>query len=234
MQSATSTSAKRYDIYATIHKALRSFMFDTVTKVGSLDRDDAAEVGAAMAQVRDLAYLCRMHLDKENHFVHPAMEARCPASTAQVAADHAEHEHAIVDVYALADAVESASGEARAAALRTLYRHLALFTGENLLHMDSEETEHNAVLWSAYSDAELIALEQAIVAAVPPQDMMLVMRWMLSAMTRQERAGKLAEIRAHAPAPAFAAIMELASATLPAAAQRKLETDLDMHTLKAA
>ncbi|GAB3472998.1 hypothetical protein GCM10027321_46550 [Massilia terrae] len=233
MQPATS-SANRYNIYAIIHKALRSFMFDTVTRVGSLDRDDDADVGAAMAQVRDLAYLCRMHLDKENHFVHPAMEARCPASTAQVAADHAEHEHAIVDLYALAEAVVTGSGAARQAALRTLYRHLALFAGDNLLHMDHEETEHNAVLWSAYSDAELAALEQAIVAAIPPQDKMLIMRWMLSAMSREERAEKLAEIRAHAPAPVFAATMELAAATLPAAARRKLEADLDMHTLKAA
>lgn len=232
MQQATSSA--RYDIYAIIHKALRSFMFDTLSRIGSMDRDDDAQVAAGLIQVRELAHLCRLHLDKENHFVHPAMEARVPASTAHVAADHVEHEHAIVELCALADAADSASGDARDDALRTLYRHLALFTGENLLHMDCEETEHNAVLWSAYSDAELAALEQSIVAAIAPGDKMLVMRWLLVGMNRQERAAMLADMRDHAPAPVFAGVMALAGATLPAAEQRKLAADLGMHTLKAA
>lgn len=227
-------NANRYDIYAIIHKALRRFMFDTVSAIGGLDADDDAAVAAGLAQVRELAHLCRTHLDKENHFVHPAMEARVPASTALIAADHAQHEREIAELLALAESAENACGALRHRALRTLYRQLALFTGHNMLHMDIEETEHNAVLWSAYSDAELNALEQAIVAAIAPADKLPVMRRLLIGMNRQERAAMLADMRAHAPAPVFAGVIELAAATLPAAEQRRLEADLGMHTLKAA
>lgn len=227
-------NANRYDIYAIIHKALRRFMFDTVSAVGGVDGDDDAAIAASLAQVRELAHLCRIHLAKENHFVHPAMEARVPASTAFIAADHAAHEREIAELFALADTVEDASGALRHRALRTLYRQLALFTGHNMLHMDHEETEHNAVLWSAYSDAELGALEQAIVAAIAPEDKMPVMRRLLLGMNRHERAAMLADMRAHAPAPVFAGVLDLAAATLPAADHHKLLADLDMHTLKAA
>lgn len=233
MQSANS-SAYRYDIYAIIHKALRRFMFDTVSAVGGLDDEDDAAVAAAVAQVRELAHLCRIHLDKENHFVHPAMEARVPASTAFIAADHVQHEREIDELFALADTVDGAAGALRQRALRTLYRQLALFTGHNMLHMEHEETEHNAVLWSAYSDAELTVLEQSIVAAIAPEDKMPVLRCLLVGMNRQERAAMLADMRDHAPAPVFAGVLELAAATLAPAEHHKLLADLDMHTLKAA
>ena len=67
---------------------------------------------------------------------------------------------------------------------------------ENLEHMHHEETEHNAVLWDAYSDAELEAIERALIASVAPDEMAAVARWMLPAMTAPDRAAKLTEMQA--------------------------------------
>jgi hypothetical protein len=220
------TTDNRYDIYAIIHKALRNFMFDTLSGMGSLDHEDDAQLAAALAQVRQLASACRSHLDKENSFVHRAMEARRPGSSAGIAGEHEHHERAIDQLLALANAAELTMTAQRARAVHQLYQHLAVFIGDNLLHMRIEETEHNAVLWSAYTDAELIALENELVASLPPEEKMMVMSWMLPAMTPQERAAKLAGIRAHAPEPVFAAVMEIAAATLSSADRYKLERDL--------
>ena len=57
----------------------------------------------------------------------------------------------------------------RATAVAELQRFLAQFVAENLTHMNVEESWNNAVLWETHSDAELIAIEQAIVASLSPE-----------------------------------------------------------------
>jgi len=65
--------------------------------------------------------------------------------------------------------VRDARDEHRAALAQRLYRHLALFIGENLQHMQVEETENNAALWALYSDDELAAIHDRLLASVPPK-----------------------------------------------------------------
>lgn len=202
-------AAPRMDIYVGIHKALRAMMMDTLLAVGRIDVHDAPATQAVCERVRALAALCASHLAHENDFVHPAMEARRPGSSRQVAGEHGEHLAAIA---ALREAVANLDA-AREAAARTdaalrLYRGLARFVGENFVHMHLEESHHNQVLWSSYSDDELRALEGAIVASLPPAENLCVLRWMIPAMTPDERAGLLGGVQMAAPAPVFAAVLE--------------------------
>ena len=131
------------------------------------------------------------------------------ASSARVAGEHAEHLAAIT---ALREAV-ACLGAARHAAARTdaalrLYRGLALFVGENFVHMHVEESQHNQALWSCYSDDELRALEGAIVASLPPAENLCVLRWMIPAMTPDERAALLGGLQMAVPAPVFEAVLQ--------------------------
>lgn len=202
-------TAQRHDIYLFIHKGLRRFMGETLTAVGRLDAGDAGETARVLAQVRDLLDMCRSHLDKENRFVHPAMEARRPGSGARTARDHAGHEHAFGELEAGVRAVESASGETRAAAAAMLYRHLAVFVAENFAHMEVEEAENNAVLWATHTDAELVALEQAIVASIPPEQKAVMLRWMAPSLTPCERARLFTGLKRGVPGEIFEGMLEL-------------------------
>ena len=83
------------------------------------------------------------------------------------------------------------------------YLALALFVADNFQHMHTEETVHNSALWAAYSDAELIGIHDALVATIPPAEMMLVMRWMLPQLNAPERLEVMQGMRAGAPAPVF-------------------------------
>ncbi len=74
------TGLGRFNLYAGIHKALRAFMADTLLTVGRTDPTDGAELARTVAQVVELMALCANHVAHENGFVHPALEARCPAS----------------------------------------------------------------------------------------------------------------------------------------------------------
>lgn len=223
----------RRDLYAGIHKALRLFMTRTLTAVGSTDPADAAEVEHALAQLGRLLALCEVHLKDEDEFVHPALERAQPGSAARIAAEHVHHAEAIADLRDLAGFVAHSAGEARATALARLYGALSLFVADNLQHMQVEETAHNAILWAAYADAELDAIEQAIVASIPPEIMMEALHWFLPALNASERAGMLTGMRAGMPPAAFAGVLDIARRTLTAGEQARLLAALGLEAATA-
>lgn len=215
----------RVDLYAAIHKALRLAMSDTLVRVGCVDVRDATARAEAMAQVRMLCDMCRAHVDKENTYVHPAIEAHRPGGSGRIAGEHEEHLVAIDAIEAAAGAVEA---EPTMAMAHRLYRQLAGFVAENYEHMDVEESVHNTLLWTAYSDAELLALHDRILGAIAPEEMGQVLHWMLPALSHAERHAMLADMRSKAPPPAFAATLQLAQSRLPASEWQKLATALDL------
>ena len=220
------TQAGRVDIYTGIHKAVRSFLCDTLTRVARLDLEDEAEVADTLRQVRDLLEFCEHHIANEERFVHPAMEARQPGSAAGTAADHAHH---AVEVAAMREdcaTVESGSTMQKEAAWRCLQRRLAQFTGDSLLHMDEEETANNAVLHACYTDAELIELHRQILASLPPEEMATDLCWILKGSSPAERVGLMAGIRGDAPPPVFDAMLALARQSLDASGWNKLAAAL--------
>lgn len=222
---AAGAPAPRLDLYAAIHKALRLAMSDTLGRLGSLDAGDAGARAEAVAQLRGLCDLCRAHVAKENGHVHPVIEACRPGGSGRIAAEHEEHLVAIDALEAAAVVFDAAPSPALA---HRLYRQLAVFVAENLEHMEVEESVHNALLWAARTDAELLAVHEGILAAIEPQEMAQVMHWMLPALSPAERAGLLGDMRAKAPPPAFEGVLRLAEARLPRADWLKLVAALNL------
>lgn len=207
--AAASTSSSRENLYAGIHKALRAFMTDTLLAVGRADPSDPQDVADASGRVIGLMDLCEAHVQHENSFVHPAIEARTPGVCGEVAQDHVAHLHHIQRLRAAAQQLPGLDAPLQAGALHALYLELSLFVADNLQHMHVEETRHNAALWSAYTDAELRAIHDALVATIPPSEMMQVMRWMLPQMHALERLQVLGGMRQGAPAPVFQAVLDV-------------------------
>lgn len=224
--AAPAATQPRLDFYAGIHKAMRLFMTDTLTRVGSTDPRDAAGVGATIAQVRELLVACEAHLAKEDTYVHPLLEAAVPGSAGRIAAEHVEHLEAIASLRDLTGLVEHAAPARRAAAVQRLYLALARFVAENFEHMEIEETHHNAVLWAHYSDPELAVQHDRLLASIEPSELMSLLGWFMPALSAPERAGLLGAMRAGAPAEVFTAVLGVARARLDGGAFRQLEADL--------
>lgn len=199
----------RYNIYSLIHKGLRAWMCNVLTAVGRMDPYDPADVTAGLGEVRALLAGCRSHLEHENEHLHTALEARAPGSSLETAREHAHHEESLARLEGSIRGVESAIGAARAAACMHLYRELALFVAENFQHMQVEETRNHAALVAHYSEAEVFAIEQAIVGSLAPEEKMTVMRWMAPSAAPHERAALLSGMQQHAPRPAFEAVLGL-------------------------
>jgi hemerythrin-like domain-containing protein len=206
----------RFDLYAPIHKALRLFMSDTLHRLGQLDLSDDHDLMAGLDQVDALLDAAGRHLQHENDFVHPAIEARSPSgTTARIASEHREHLEAIATLHAGTAALRA---QPEAAAAHRLYRQLAAFVAENFEHMDVEETRHNQALWATYSDAELQQIEGSILASIGPQEMTLWLRWLIPALNPPQRAQLIVGMPPAAQAP----VLESARSLLDGSAWIKL------------
>jgi hypothetical protein len=226
--AASAAAPARYDGYHAVHKAIRLFMCDTLTRVGRTDPFDADEVGGALAQLGELMDLCELHIKDENEFLHPALERAQPGSSARIADEHVAHREAIADLRDLAAFAANTRGDARSAALHRLYRALGLFVAENFEHMHFEETAHNAVLWAHYSDAELIAIERELVASIPPQAMVKALHWFMPALNAPERFEMLRGMQAGMPPEAFLGVLDIARRTLAPSDCAKLARALEV------
>ena len=225
---AATTAAPRYDIYAFVHKGLRTWMGELLNRLGRTDPTDAAEVGAALDSLRDLLAFCRSHIAHEDDFIHAAMEARRPGSAAHTASDHLAHETAIRELEGIVGSLEYGPAATRTATLQRLYRAFAVFVAENLEHMSVEESHNNLVLWETHTDAEIMAIEHALVASIPPAEMMGTLRRMLPAMNALERAAMLGGMRQGMPAEAFGAVLTMLEPLLSPADWHKVDTALGL------
>ena len=199
----------RMDLYASIHKGLRSFMADTLGAVGRMDVDDDEERDATLTQLRSLLDLLEHHAAIEDEFIHVAMQSRRPGSAHESAAEHLRSRSLLRDLRRQADIV-AGGGRPRDAAALDLYRQLSLFVAENLAHMHEEETANNAVLWAAFSDQELARIHDRIIASIDAREMAQVIRWMAPSLTPYERATLFGALQAKAPAEVFHRLLEVA------------------------
>jgi hypothetical protein len=154
------------------------------------------------------------------------MEAREPGASARIAAEHAGHEAHLATLALAVERLRAQAAGARGAAAHALYLELSLFVADNFEHMHVEETAHNAMLWARYTDEELAAIHRELVAAIPPQEMMFTLRWMAPFMSPAGRAALLQDIRWHAPAPVFQAILDTVRPHLTPREWEKLATAL--------
>ena len=199
-------STPRLDLYAHIHKALRLFMTDTLQHLSRIDIDDPMDLAASLAQLDALLDATQHHIDKENEFVHPAIEARRAGASVAIEAEHEEHLDSIGALRAEAAALRALPS---AGSAQRLYRRFAAFVAHNFEHMAVEESRHNQALWAAYSDAELSEIHGRIMASIGPREMSDTLRWMIPALTPAERAMLVGSLPPAAQAPVLASARTL-------------------------
>jgi hypothetical protein len=207
---AVATLAGRWDLYGPIHKGLRLAHATMMRRLGSADwaGDDPS---ALLADLREHLRLGAKHLAHEEAYVHPALEARDPGSTAGLDRQHEHHRARFAVLEAQISALEVAFRADRPALGRDLYLGFTLLVAEDLAHMHEEETATWPRLCAAFTDAELQAIEGTIVASLSPDDVVAFMRMMIPAMNRPERAILLGAMKADAPPAAFAAVLSHAA-----------------------
>ena len=83
---------QRVNIYGFPHKGIRNGLGQLSFRIGSLILDDASEVNACKEIADDLSELLELHLNAEEEFVLPPVEAKVPGSTQHNQEDHKKME----------------------------------------------------------------------------------------------------------------------------------------------
>jgi hypothetical protein len=219
--------SQRHDLYGPIHKTLRLALSETLVLLGTTDFALDADARAAVDAVRQLLRFCESHLVHEETFVHPRLGAR-RYDVAKLDADHAEHRHMFASLGARLAGVETAPAPRRRQLGHRLYLEFSAFCANTLLHLYEEEVDVQPVLWSALSDEELQATEQAIVGSIPPEEMAVQLPLMVRSVAPHERAAMLLELRAGAPEEFFNAVVGAVKTLLPATDWQRLSFDLEL------
>jgi len=224
----------RFNAFNLIHKALRAMLYDAALTLQQTYFANTDEAESALQKVEDVLFLFENHAHHEDTMVLPMVEMYEPQLV-----DEFEKEHE-TDL-ALSNRMKN---------LLNIYRNI-YFTEEriicgsaiskafvefmvfNLEHMAKEEILINEALWKHYTDEQLLALNEKIVASIPPGELALASKWMLRGINNFDAILWLKNIKQNAPAPVFDALISLAEKELPADRFNIIEESINEDVLIA-
>lgn len=204
----------RTDLYGTVHKALRSKLFDLSVELARCDPATPAEVRLVVSAYRRTMGFLRDHNQHEEAVSQPLLAARAPEIVASAHSQHEALDRALDDLDATVTELERAQGDERPGIVRRLISLYDDFLAAYLAHMRHEETVVQQAFWLHCSDDELHALRARIQASMSPARFGEWLEIMLPAMNLNERAGMLSGMKSGAPEPAFHAACAIAARVL--------------------
>ncbi|MFD0792724.1 hemerythrin domain-containing protein [Mucilaginibacter litoreus] len=209
-------NTNRFNVFNQIHKGLRALLFDTVMQIQQTDMSNAEAAAPVLEQTELLLHLFDSHAYHEDTCILSAAEQHSP----QVIKDfESEHETDLALSNSLRQKVTDyrlgQSDAARYVAGYNLYYALNDFVAFNLKHMNKEEQLLNTILWTNYTDAEILGMEHQIQQQIEPEKMLTYFKWMIKGINNTELIIWLNAVKAHAPDFVFNALLETCQQNLP-------------------
>lgn len=213
-------------LYRGIHKAIRAELFAVTSEAGCLDPSQGMGRSALASHVTDVVDLLESHSEHEDAGIQPALEVHLPDLAARIESDHRTIDARLGDLRGLAEEAAALAATDPGTRVHRLYLALASFTGHYLAHQDVEERVVMPALEAEVGVEAVVAMHQAILASIPPDEMASSLALMIPAMNIDDRAGLLGGMRAEAPAEVFEGVWGLAGSVLDPADLRALASRL--------
>jgi hypothetical protein len=217
-----------YDPYRDIHKGIRAELFRVTAAAGTLDPAVRCARETLAEDVDRLFDLLVSHAAHEDEFVQPHIERHAPYFAELIAADHERLEARMVELRGQVGRAASAPAAEQRPRVHLAYRELAAFTSAYLAHQDLEERQVMPALAAVMPVEDVIAVDQAIVASIPPDQMAIGLGLMLPAMNIEDRVELLGGMQAGAPPEVFAGVWALAGSLLTPADHAALAARLGL------
>lgn len=202
------------DLYRDIHKAIRVELFAVTTEAGSIDPSQGIARAALANHVNDLVHLLVSHAEHEDGAVQPVLVASLPELAERVEVDHLTLEAGLQDLAEMAAEAASLTVTDPGGKIHRLYLALSAFTSDYLEHQDIEERVVMPALEAAVGVDAVVAIHQAILDGIPPDEMGRTLALMIPAMNIDNRVEMLGGMRAQAPAEVFDGVWGLAASVL--------------------
>jgi hypothetical protein len=217
----------RYNIFQQLHKALQGLLFDTAILLQQTDFGRASEAAIALDKLNTLLHLFTQHAAlKEKHLL-PAIQNVEPGVAFALAQQQGPQFVCIQRLQGLITMYDHAiSTDDKREAGRSINQ---AYTGGviNLLrYMHGEEQITSSTLWRYYTDAEILGMEQEIVADISTEDISLYSEWMIRSMNNQEITQWLKTVERTAEGPMFQSVFAFAENELSLPRWQKVQDGL--------
>lgn len=206
---------KRYNTFYLIHKALRAMLYETALTLQQTDFSNYTEARAALAKINDVLFAFDTHAHHEDSFIIPAVETYEPGLAASFEKEHVEDlriSNRLKNIIVIYENIFFP--EERALCGSALVKSFTEFVVFNLEHMAKEEQLLNQVLWEHYSDEQIIAIQQQLMATIPEEQLQQTSRWMMRSISNEDIANWIKHVKATGPEFAFNNLVSIAQEEL--------------------
>ncbi len=215
---------QRAEIFINVHKGLRRGLWSLAMRIGELDWDDDEEVQSAGQEFENMLLFLREHSANEDEIQFSFLEQRAPGTTRKEQEEHRELEYRL-------DLLEKhwyqlLREKQREEPGYQFYLEYNKFLSSYLDHMDREERELTEAFYRHCSDSEIDDTFKQIVARTSPQDMSVMLTYMIPAMNPSDRLLFMSKAKATAAPEVFDKVKRLAEKVLKPGGWRKLSTRL--------
>jgi len=221
----------RYNVFYLIHKGLRAMLYDTATTLQQTDFVDISAATPALAKVNDVLFAFEHHAHHEDSFILPAVEAYEPEIAASFESEHQEDYRLTGRLRNLLIIYENSFlPEERTVCGSAITKSFTEFLTLNLQHMAKEEMLLNHALWRLYTDEQIKAIQQQLMATITPAELQAASRWMMRAISTADAIDWLKSVRRSSPETAFDNLMKIAAEELGEARFATVQEGLEEAT----
>lgn len=215
------------DVYGAVHKGVRYALLDLLRRMGTVAPDDSAGVEMVLDDLDGLFYLCVVHAEHEERYIHERIEARKPGASSRFGAVHAGLHERVEALRVLMAEVQGADAAEKPARYRSLYLRYCSFVAQALEHMTEEELEIQPLLDRLFTVDEVRAIFAEVSSAIGPEELRAFLRVMIPAATAVERVSLLGRPKASLSQQDFESLMQTVRRCLTPAEARDLERRLE-------
>ena len=162
---------QRYNIFRRTHKGLRSMLFDAGAKIQQTDFTKSKQANAAIDAIKQSTRSFLYHLSKEDKIIYHSVVLYAPYIVAMIEQINLKDQALAESIDKIIDQQKEQNTKKEMIAFgHQLQAVFFEFTAAVLQHMNKEETVINEILWSNYSDTQLIGMEVEIMKQAASSD----------------------------------------------------------------
>jgi len=151
---------QRYNIFKRTHKGLRSMLFDAGAKIQQTDFTKTKQADSAIEIIKQTTRSFLYHLSKEDNLLYHSVVLYAPYIVAMIEQTNAKDEKLARSIDKTIERYKDLSTKNEMVSFGlNLQAAFFEFTAAVLQHMNKEETVINELLWTNYTDSQLVALE---------------------------------------------------------------------------
>ena len=161
---------QRYNIFQRTHKGLRSMLFDAGARIQQTDFTKAKEANAAIEIAKQTTRSFLYHMSKEDNILYHSVILYAPYIVAMIEQTNAKDEKLAKAVDQVIEGYKDLTTKNELISFGCQLQGVFFeFTAAVLQHMNKEETVINELLWSNYTDKQLVALEVEMLKQSTPE-----------------------------------------------------------------